>query len=123
MPSHGPETFTSVVASYSTNDRSRTGSGTGDTFAMRERFGLRMARTIGVAVVSLLLIAGGAFAANGLITSGAPRSDNPASIGTNSESTETTETSETETTESDDTETTETTETSETTETKTTETT
>jgi len=47
---------------------------------MTERFGLRMARTIGVAAASLLLIVGGAFAANGLVSSSAPRDDSPVSI-------------------------------------------
>ncbi len=47
---------------------------------MTERFGLRMARTIGVALVSLLLIVGGASAANSLVSSGAPQDDAPVSL-------------------------------------------
>ncbi len=47
---------------------------------MTERTGLRVARTIGIAVVSLLLIVGGAFAANGLANSSAPNGGAPVSI-------------------------------------------
>jgi hypothetical protein len=45
---------------------------------MTERMTIRMARTIGVAVVSLLLIVGGALAANNLIGSTSPRDALPA---------------------------------------------
>ena len=47
---------------------------------MTEKIGVRMVRTIGVAVVSLLLIVGGAFAANSLVSSGAPQDDAPVSL-------------------------------------------
>src|SRR3972149_8671344 len=47
---------------------------------MTENIGVRMVRTIGVAVVSLLLIVGGAFAANRLVSSGAPQDGAPVSL-------------------------------------------
>jgi hypothetical protein len=47
---------------------------------MSKNIGVRMVRTIGVAVVSLLLIVGGAFAANSLVSPGAPQDDAPVSL-------------------------------------------
>jgi hypothetical protein len=62
---------------------------------MKERFGVRMARTVGVGVASLLLVAGGAFAANNIASTVRGGDQSPAAVnsilGNQAEPTETAE--------------------------------